>query len=137
MNATKQTALVTGASSGIGRECARILAARGCNLILVARRGDKLQQLAADLGSGHGIAVTVIGHDLAQPHAVDALWQKITEGGHRIDILVNNAGVGLAGEFTGIDAKATEAMMELDIVALTMLCRHALPDMLKRGRDGY
>ena len=68
---------------------------------------------------------------------MDALWQKITEGGHRIDILVNNAGVGLAGEFTGIDARATEAMMELDIVALTMLCRHALPDMLKRGRDGY
>ena len=132
MNATKQTALVTGASSGIGRECARILAAKGYALILVARRADKLRQLASELETAQGVSVTVIGHDLSQPHAADGLWETITQGSHRIDILVNNAGIGLAGEFTGIDALATEAMIELNVTSLTMLCRRALPDMLKR-----
>jgi hypothetical protein len=133
MNTQKETALVTGASSGIGTEYARILAARGCDLILVARRAEKLGQLAASLKSAHAIDAGVITHDLAVPHAADGLWEKIRNSGAKVDILVNNAGVGLAGEFAASDPKATEAMLELDVTALTMLCRHALPEMLQRG----
>ncbi|HEY7841817.1 MAG TPA: SDR family NAD(P)-dependent oxidoreductase [Gammaproteobacteria bacterium] len=132
MSTERDTALVTGASSGIGTEFARVLAARGCDLILVARRAAKLEELAASLKAAHSITVTVIAHDLSQAHAADMLWEKITSGGHRVDILVNNAGVGLSGDFAESDPKATEAMIDLDVTVLTLLCRKALPDMLKR-----
>ena len=132
MQTAKQTALVTGASSGLGAEFARLLAARGCDLILVARRAAKLEELTAGLKSAHPVKVEIITHDLGHPHAADSLWGKVTQLGRPVNILVNNAGVGLAGELASIDAKATEAMLELDVVALTMLCRHALPPMLER-----
>jgi short-subunit dehydrogenase len=132
MSDTRDTALITGASSGIGAEFARVLAARGCDLILVARRAAKLEELAASLRSAHPIDVSVIAHDLSEANAADSLWQKITAGGHRVDILVNNAGVGMSGDFASSDPRATQAMIDLDITALTLLCRHALPDMLKR-----
>jgi hypothetical protein len=133
MSTQRDTALVTGASSGIGAEFARILAARGCDLILVARRAAKLEELAASLKVAYSTTVTVIAHDLSQTHAADTLWEKIMAGGHRVDILVNNAGVGLSGEFAESDPKAIEAMIDLDVTVLTLLCRKALPDMLKRG----
>jgi short-subunit dehydrogenase len=132
MSTERETALVTGASSGLGTEFARILAARGCDLILVARRAEKLEELAASIKAAHPTKISVIVHDLSQPHAADTLWEKITKAGHQVDILVNNAGVGLSGALAECDAKATEAMLDLDVTALTMLCRHALPDMLKR-----
>jgi short-subunit dehydrogenase len=133
MSTLRETALITGASSGIGAEFARVLAARGCDLILVARRAAKLEELAVSLKSAHTINVTVVPHDLSEPHAADTLWQKINAGGHRVDILVNNAGVGMSGAFAASDPKATQAMIDLDVTTLTLLCRRALPDMLKRG----
>jgi len=133
MSASKETALVTGASSGIGTEFARILAARGCDLILVARRVAKLEELAASLKSAQPVNVTVLAHDLSQPQAADTLCDKIAASGQRVDILVNNAGVGMSGDFSAGDPKATQAMLDLDVTALTLLCRHTLPDMLKRG----
>jgi hypothetical protein len=134
MGTDRETALVTGASSGIGAECARILAARGCDLILVARRAAKLEELAAALKAAHGIDVAVIPHDLSHQGAADTLWEKIASAGRRVDILVNNAGIGMAGAFSASDAAATQAMINLDITALTLLCRRALPDMLQRRR---
>ena len=136
MSTPRDTALVTGASSGLGTEFARILAARGCDLILVARRAAKLEELATSIKAAHPAAVTVITHDLSEPNAADTLWEKIAAGGQRVDILVNNAGVGLSGNLADSDPKATQSMIDLDVTALTMLCRHALPDMLKR-RHGW
>ena len=132
MSLSRETALITGASSGIGAEIARILAARGCNLILVARRRPRLQELAASIQSAHAVEISIIEHDLAQAHGADTLWEKVRGSGAQVDILINNAGVGMSGAFAAADAAATEAMLELDIVALSMLCRHALPDMLAR-----
>lgn len=132
MSTERETALVTGASSGLGTEFARILAARGCDLILVARRAAKLEELAASIRAAHPVDVQVIVHDLSEPRAADALWEKV--GQRPIDILVNNAGVGLSGDFASSDPKATEAMIDLDVTVLTMLCRKALPDMLQRRR---
>jgi hypothetical protein len=134
MNTTRETALITGASSGMGVEFAHILASRGVDLVLVARRAERLHSLAEALRTEHKVNATVIAQDLSQPHAATALWENVKAGGHRIDILVNNAGVGLAGEFANSDPEAVEAMMELDVVTLTILCRLALPEMLKRGR---
>lgn len=132
MNTERETALVTGASSGLGAEFARILAARGCDLILVARRTAKIEELAASLRTAHGIQASVITHDLSTPGAADTLWEKVTQAGHRVDILINNAGVGLSGDLATNDPKAAQALLDLDVTALTLLCRHALPDMLKR-----
>lgn len=132
MTASKDTALVTGASSGIGAECARLLAARGCNLVLVARRTDRLEELATALRAAHGITVEVISHDLSVPGAADTLWNKVAGAGRRIDVLVNNAGIGFVGDFAGSDPVGVATTLDLDVTALTLLCRHALPGMIER-----
>lgn len=131
-NVTKQTALVTGASSGIGTECARLLAARGCDLVLVARRTDRLEELATALRAAHGTRVDIIGHDLAVPGAAGTLWEKVTALGRPVDMLINNAGVGFVGDFATTDPAGTVMTLDLDVTALTMLCRYALPAMLER-----
>jgi short-subunit dehydrogenase len=132
MTAPKDTALVTGASSGIGAECARLLAARGCDLVLVARRTEKLEELAASLRAAHGIGVDVVSHDLSVPGAADTLWTKVTGAGRRVDILINNAGVGFVGDFATSDPAGATTTLDLDVTALTLLCRHALPGMIER-----
>ena len=128
-----QTALITGASSGIGLELARLCAADGFGLILVARRVDVLNQLADELQNKHGIPVTIMPKDLSQPHAAQALWQDIASTGLEVNVLINNAGIGTLGPFALTEAAATETMLELNVVALTMLTRLALESMLKRG----
>ena len=95
----RKRAVITGASSGIGMELARLFAANGYDLIVTARRVERLQLLADELGKAHGISVNIIKMDIAQPFAAAALWQAISNITTDIDVLVNNAGVGDSGNF--------------------------------------
>lgn len=128
----RMTALVSGASSGIGRCFAEALAQRGCHLILTARSGDALQQLAAQLQAQHGIRVLVIAADLAQAGAAAALYAEVTAAGWTVDLLVNNAGFGKWRHFLDEDADTYQRMLMLNIVALTELTRLLLPAMQAR-----
>ncbi|MBU3676384.1 MAG: SDR family oxidoreductase [Chitinophagaceae bacterium] len=130
-------ALITGASSGIGLEMARIHAARGGNLVLVARRSDALEQIKTELsGTYPKIQVNCIVQDLAQADAALMVWEKTKALGIRIDLLVNNAGFGDFGYFHRLDAKRMSSMIHLNILALTELCRYYLPDMVERKSGG-
>lgn len=131
-----KTAVITGASGGIGLELARQFAMRGYRLILVARSEDKLWRLAEDLSRLYGISAEVIGMDLAQPGAAEALWRAVLGVTQQVDVLVNNAGVGDAGDFVQEDPQAIERMIQLNISSLTAFTRCVLPDMVarKRGR---
>jgi hypothetical protein len=118
------TALVTGASSGIGRDLARLLAADGYDVVLVARRADALEALAAELGGAR-----VLAADLADPAAPAKLAAEVPD----VDVLVNNAGVGDYGPFAEADLAKTLGMLQLNVAALTELTRRYLPGMLERG----
>ncbi len=133
---TGMTALVTGASSGLGIDFARQLAGRGCHLVLAARREDRLQQVQAEITAQYGVKVDCIPIDLAEPGASQRLYDRIAEQGRAIDILINNAGIGVFGEFLHTPWDRLGAMMELDLVALTHLTHLFAADMVKRGR-GY
>ncbi len=131
-----KTALVTGASSGIGAVFARQLAARGSSLILVARSEDKLHALADELRAQHNdILVDVIVSDLAQEHAPRALYDAIQQRGRQVDILINNAGFGAYGLFHEISFERQHGQVMLNIAALVDLAHLVLPGMLQRG-DG-
>jgi short-subunit dehydrogenase len=129
----RRTALVTGASQGLGLALARLLAADGHDLVLVARGSQRLQEAENELRSGKGLSVRSFAMDLSGPDAARALWEKLAESTVEIDILVNNAGVGLYGAFKDQEPDAIAAMEALNIGALTMLTRLALPGMLERG----
>jgi len=122
-----KTALITGASAGLGVEFARQLAARGYRLILAARRKDRLDALAAELGNARVIAI-----DLAEPGAAAALIAECDAAGAQVDLLVNNAGFGLRGPFTKLDAGRQREMIDLNVGALTDLCRLIGPRMAER-----
>jgi len=134
MSNRQETALITGASSGLGAEFARALAARGNALILTARRADRMEALAAELRERHGIAVTVIPADLSRSDAVEGLIAAIAERGLAVDILINNAGFGLHGAFVDHDPGALADMIDLNCRALTQLCRALLPGMVQMRR---
>jgi short-subunit dehydrogenase len=127
-----KTALVTGASRGIGRELARLIAADGHSLVLVGRDHVALEQLADHLRETHGVSVRCEARDLSQPHVASRLWSDLADAGIAIDMLVNNAGVGLYGKVQDREPEALEAMLQLNVVALSMLTRLALPGMLAR-----
>src|SRR5690242_11779862 len=116
-----KTALVTGASSGLGLDFARQLAAIGCHLVLVARRRDRLEALAAELRATHGIDVLVVDMDLTERDAAQRLYDTVRERGVQVDVLVNNAGYGVHGEFITIPWERERDMLELDIVTLVHL----------------
>lgn len=128
----RKTAVITGASSGIGMELAPLFAARGYDLILVARREARLQKLADDLRRMYGNMANVIVMDLAQPFAGETLWRSITAITPDIDVLVNNAGVGDAVDFATETPEVVERMIHLDISTLTMLTRCVVPGMIAR-----
>ncbi|WP_247827358.1 SDR family NAD(P)-dependent oxidoreductase [Arthrobacter antioxidans] len=127
------TALVTGASSGLGAEFARALAARGADLVLVARRVDRLEALARDLEARHGITARIVGADLADP----ASWARVrafTEAeGVRVSTLVNNAGFATHGVLAEADPDRTDEEVRLNVGALTALTRLYLPDLVSEG----
>ena len=129
-------AVVTGASGGIGEAIAHRLAARGHGLVLVARSGDKLDALAAALARGHGIETRTIALDLGTRDAADRVAAELAEAGIVPAILVNNAGFGLYGKHADTALDDEQAMLDLNIVALTRLTKRLLPGMLaaRRGR---
>jgi short-subunit dehydrogenase len=115
-------ALVTGASSGIGADLARDLAGRGHNVVLVARRLDRLEALAAELHDAHGVRAEALDADLVDPEAVLALPGRVEALGLTVDVLVNNAGYGSAGQFVDLDTRTEAEMVRLNcetVVALT------------------
>jgi short-subunit dehydrogenase len=129
-------AAVTGASSGIGAELARELAARGFHLFLTARRQDRLEALATELTATRGARVEIATADLRAPEGVDQLLGEIASRGLVVDTFVNNAGFGLRGRFAELPLEAQEEMLALNIGALTRLSRKVLPDLIARGHGG-
>jgi len=132
----RSTALVTGASSGIGRSLARLLAADGCDLVLVARRGDELERLGAELSAAHGVSVSTHAVDLVRPDSAAGLLDRLDATGASIDILINNAGFGMRGDFTELPLERQLEMIALNVTTLTLLTRRLLPGMRSRRRGG-
>src|SRR5215210_9139877 len=133
----KLTALVTGASGGIGEELARLFAADGHSLVLVARSRDKLARLAEELEGRHGVAARVLAADLARPEAPREIFEELHgAGGVTVDALVNNAGVGSYGLFAETDLQSELDLLQVNVVALTHLTKLFLPGMIARRR-GY
>ncbi len=132
MNSSRNTALITGASSGIGLELANLFARDGNDLVLVARSEGKLRQIASRLEGEFGIATRVLAADLAKPHAAQELVMTLNVHKVTIDALVNNAGFGLAGPFVATDLDKELEMIQVNIVALTELTKLLLPGMVTR-----
>jgi short-subunit dehydrogenase len=128
------TALITGASSGIGLELARIHASKGGDVILVARSRDKLESIKQEFQTRHGVKVDVIAEDLADPASADRIFAATESLGLTIDVLINNAGFGGHGKFVERDLTAEQAMMQVNMVTLTNLTHHYLNGMVARRR---
>ncbi|MGH1367275.1 MAG: SDR family NAD(P)-dependent oxidoreductase [Maritimibacter sp.] len=129
-------ALITGASSGLGVEFARLAASQGYNLVISARRADRLNALKSELEAAHGIRVTVAQADLTAPGEAEALWATASDNGAgEIDLLVNNAGLGTHGPFGSQSAREEESIA-LNISAYTTLMRLAATHMTPRGSGG-
>lgn len=128
--------LITGASSGIGECFARELAARGKNVLLVARSAAKLETLSAELKSRHNILAEPLCLDLSKPGAGGLLSNLLAERGFGIDLLINNAGFGARGSFWLLPLEAQSAMMRLQIETLIELTFHLLPKMIERRQGG-
>jgi short-subunit dehydrogenase len=132
----RPTALITGASAGIGKDLAHVFAENRFDLILTARNQSALESLSSELMANHKVRVEIIVRDLAYPSAPEEIYRKIKEWGASLDVLVNNAGFGTHGTFAETDVKQVQDMLQVNVTALTMLTRLFLPDMLtrKRGR---
>jgi len=128
-----RTALITGASSGIGKELAYIHAEQGGNLIIVARRADKLNELKSDIESKHSVKVATFTKDLSVQGSGKELFEELTNAGLQVDYLINNAGFGLRGKFQDLAWDRQLQMMNLNMVALSELTYYFLPDMIKRN----
>lgn len=122
-----KVALITGASAGLGVEFARQLSKRGYRLVLAARRKERLDELAAELGNARSVEI-----DLSRPGAVAELVSNVEAAGETVALLVNNAGFGLHGRFDKADPKRLREMLDLNCGALTDLCRAVLPAMVER-----
>jgi short-subunit dehydrogenase len=126
-----RSALVTGASSGIGTEFARLLAARGCDLVLVARRADRLAALAEEL---RGVAVDVVAADLTTDSGLALVEQRLTDS--PVELLINNAGVASSGPFADTVLAEQDAIVRLNILALMRLTHAAIGPMIAAGHGG-
>jgi short-subunit dehydrogenase len=123
----KKVALVTGASAGLGAEFARQLSERGYRLVLAARRKDRIEELARELGKARAVAI-----DLSKKDSAAKLLADIEANGETVDLLLNNAGFGLIGRFAELDAKRERQMIDLNVGTLTDLCRAVAPQMITR-----
>ena len=128
---TTPITLITGASAGLGAEFARQLARRGQRLVLAARRTDRLEALARELGNARAVTA-----DLSAADGAAKLLADIAAAGEHVDLLINNAGFGLAGRFAELDAERQREMIDLNIGALTDLCRAVAPAMIARKAGG-
>lgn len=128
------TALITGASSGIGLALARVFAADGVDVILSARSEDRLRELANEVRETYRVKARVIPADLSRPGQAQKIYDRVVATGWQVDCLVNNAGFGVYGDFAETDWMAEAAMVQVNIVALTQLTKLFLPEMIARGR---
>jgi hypothetical protein len=135
-NARGKFALVTGASGGIGACFARALAARGSNLVLVARSKDKLEALAREISAGHSVRIEIVEQDLSAPGAAARLVATLNDRGLEVELLVNNAGFGAHGEFWKVALARQAEMIRLNILTLTELTHLLLPAMIARRSGG-
>ncbi len=131
-----ETVLVTGASSGIGAELARVFARNGSALVLTARSVDKLEVLAKELREKHGVAVRVVPGDLAAADGPRRLLERLAQASVQVDVLVNNAGYGGFGAFVETEWGDKAGMLQLNVVSLTELTQRLLPGMVARKRGG-
>lgn len=128
----KNVALITGASSGIGKELARIHASMGGDLVIVSRSKVKLEDLAQELKDKHGTSTHVIAVDLSQMESAKSIYDEVNNAGIKVDFLINNAGFGGQGYFHERAWEQDLAMMQVNMVTLTALTRYFLPDMVAR-----
>ncbi len=128
-----KTVLITGASSGIGLQLARLFASDGYSLVLVARDQSRLDAIAGELQTHFAISARVIPADLGEPDAAVSIVNRLTDMGIHIDILVNNAGTQVYAPFQNADPQALSRMLQVNITALMELTRLLLPDMVKAG----
>lgn len=129
----KNTALITGASVGIGKETAYVYAKNNYNLILVARRLENLNAIKKDLETQYNINVTVFKIDLSKLNSAEELFKKVTDANLRVNVLINNAGIGYFGNFIDAGIKKEEQMLLLNMVTLTKICKLFIPDLIKIG----
>lgn len=125
-------ALVTGASAGIGRELARVLAAHRHSLVLLARRRDKLQELADELRAAHGAKATIVPVDLGEPGAPQAVFDSLRDAGVQVDLLVNNAGLLVEGRFNAVGLDKQLQLLQVNVMAMTALTHLFLAPMIER-----
>lgn len=131
-----ERALVTGASAGLGEEFARQLARRGTDLVIVARRAERLHSLATALQDEHSVKVEVLAADLTDPSQLETVENRLSQVESPVDLLVNNAGFGGYGRFDAIDLDRHAHMLDLNVTALTRLSRVLLPELVRRARGG-
>jgi hypothetical protein len=127
-----KTALITGASFGIGMELARIFAREGYNLVLIARSADKLRQVASELEKAHGTRSLILAADLTEPGASAYVFDQTTRADIQVDVLVNNAGFAQYGMFAENDLEECLRQIQLNVTTLTHLTRLYLPEMIER-----
>jgi short-subunit dehydrogenase len=130
----KTTALVTGASAGLGRDYARLFAADGHDVVLVARRRERLEELAGEIASATSARAHVLAADLGDRAAPQRIRDELAARGVAIDFLVNNAGLGTSGPFAEADVAKQLETIQVNVTALVELTRLLLPDMLSRGQ---
>ncbi len=130
----RMTALITGASAGIGAALARVFAAHGFDLVLTARRAERLESLALELSAAYGCTAHVIAADLADPAAPTRIFDEVARLGLTVDALVNNAGYGLPGSFLDSSWDEHNAVIQVMVTSVAELCRLFAPGMVERGR---
>jgi short-subunit dehydrogenase len=130
----KKTALISGASSGIGYELAKIHALKGDDLVIVARNKEKLEALKEEIQRDHQVQVCSLAKDLALPLAVEEVYNEVTQQGITVDYLINNAGFGDFGLFVKTRWEKEQRMIQLNIMTLTQMTKLFLPGMIKRGQ---
>lgn len=132
----RQTVLITGATSGIGKDFARIFAERGFDLFLASRKQEKMESLKKELEERHAVTVTTMSIDLAQPLSARKVYEETVFRKIDIDVLVNNAGFGIAGEHVDLDMHRTQEMIQLNATTPTQLCSLFGHEM-KKKKSGY
>ena len=133
---TFRAALVTGASSGIGESVARVLASRGADVVVVARRAERLEQLAAELRSAYGTTVEVLPADLCAPAERATVERRLADAARPVDLLVNNAGFASTGEYADLPLEQEDAQVRLNLLVPMRLAHVALQGMVERRRGG-
>ena len=130
----KQTALITGASGGLGLSFVNIFARDGYDIVLVARNGERLEEIKKEIEAKYNVNAMVVAVDLCAQNGAEQVFDATSKAGIKVDVLVNNAGFGDFGEFYKSDLNKQTRMVDLNCIALMQLCHLYLPDMIKNGK---